>query len=175
MEREPIARLLGHPLHPLLVHFPIALWGMSFVFDLLSLKLGPAMVEAARYNVLGGIIAAVVAGLTGVLDYFTHLRPGSPARRIGRYHAALNGLALGLFSASLILRWQLKGAPVTPRLPIVLSAVGVAVLGISGYLGGVMVYNHGVGVDLTRARHPIEPHAAERQRAIESPVESREP
>jgi uncharacterized membrane protein len=135
---------MRQPLHPLLVHFPLALWGMSFVFDLLSLRFGPAMVEAARYNLAGGLVAALVAGASGAVDFFTWLPAGSQMRRIGRYHAALNALGAGLFAASLVLHWRARGAQVTPRWPLLLSALAVVVVGVSGYLGGVMVYNRGL-------------------------------
>jgi uncharacterized membrane protein len=131
------------PLHPLLVHFPLALWAMSFVFDVLSLRIGAVMAEAARFNLAAGIVAALVAAVAGVRDFRRYLPPGSAVRRIGRWHAALNTLALALFGASLGLRWSARGAPATPRWPFFLSALGVVVIGVSGYLGGVMVFNHG--------------------------------
>jgi uncharacterized membrane protein len=133
--------VLGRPLHPLLVHFPLALLGMSFVFDVLSLALGAPMVEAARYNVLAGLVAAIPAAATGARDFVRLLPRRSAIRRIGRFHIALNLCALGLFAIGLAERWQERGAQVTPRWPFVLSALGVALLGISGYLGGVMVFN----------------------------------
>src|SRR5437868_2153694 len=74
-------------LHPLLVQFPLALWGMSFVFDVLSLRFGAAMTQAARFNLAGGLIAAVVAAAAGVHDFRRRLQPRSPARRLGRWHA----------------------------------------------------------------------------------------
>jgi uncharacterized membrane protein len=145
------------PLHPLLVHFPLAMWGMSFVFDVLSLRLGPAMVVAARFNLAAGLVMAAVAAAAGVSD-FLRLPRGTMVRRIGRWHATLNGLATALFSVSLGLRFRARAALVTPHWPFVLSALGVVVIGFSGYLGGVMVYNHGAGVNLTRSRRsPRDP------------------
>src|SRR5262249_48712330 len=134
---------MRQPVHPLLVSFPLAIWGMSFVFDVLSLRFGAMMVEAARFNVAAGIVAAILAAATGVRDFFL-LPSHSIVRRIGRWHALLNAAATALFSVSLWLRFQARGAPVTPRWPFVLSALGIVVLGISGYLGGVMVFNYGV-------------------------------
>ncbi|HZS39078.1 MAG TPA: DUF2231 domain-containing protein [Polyangia bacterium] len=128
-------------LHPLLVQFPLALWGMSFVFDVLSLRYGPAMAEAARFNLAGGLVAALFAAATGARDFLRRLEPRSPARRLGRYHAALNALAAALFAASLIARHRLPPSPSTRELPLVLSALGVVVLGASAYLGGVLMFN----------------------------------
>lgn len=139
----PTTTELRCPRHPWVVYFPLTLLGMSFVFDVLSLvRLGPVMVEAARYNLIGGLASAVIACATGVYDYFTRLPAGGAGRRIGRGHAATVVTAMTLFGLSLYLRQQALGAPVTPRAPLVLSAVGVVLLGVAGYLGGVVVVNY---------------------------------
>ena len=129
------------PVHPLLVHFPLALWGMSFVFDVLSWRLGPTLVEAARFDIAAGLLAAGIAAVAGVRDYFVILPRGSRVRRIGRWHLFLNIVATALFSVSLWMRFTKRGALVTPSWPFVLSALGIVVIGISGYLGGVMATN----------------------------------
>src|SRR5690242_218422 len=85
------------PLHPLVVHFPFVLWGMSFVFDLASLWRGPTMVEAALFNLVAGLAAAVAAAVTGLWDYVTRLRPRSRERRLARWHALTVGAAALLF------------------------------------------------------------------------------
>ena len=130
-------------LHPLVVHFPLLLLGMSFVFDVLSLRFGAAMVEAALYNVLGGLASAVVAALAGLRDVQRVLPKQSPARRVVGWHAAINLSACALFAASLPARWHARGAAVTPTPSFVLSAFAVALLGLGAYLGGVMVLNYG--------------------------------
>jgi len=139
------------PLHTLLVHFPFVLWGMSFVFDLASYWRGPAMVEAALFNLVAGLAAAAAAAVTGVWDYLKRLPPGSTARRIARWHALANATATALFVASLVLRWPARGALATPRGPFVLSALGVALLGVASYLGGLCDYEYAV---TTRHRSP---------------------
>src|SRR4051812_41434392 len=126
-------------IHPLLVPFPLAFFGMSFVFDLLALRFGAPMVEAARYNVVGGLIASGLTGAAGIHDYLAHLQ--SRGRRLARWHALLNLVAIGLFAAGLSGRWAARGAQTTPLQPFVLSALGVLFLGVSGYLGGVIVFN----------------------------------
>ena len=128
-------------LHPLLVPFPLAFFGMSFVFDLLSLAFGAPMVEAARYNVVGGLVAAALTAAAGVYDYCAQLAPRSTGRRLARWHALLNLVAIGLFAAGLGDRWAARGVLVTPRTPFVLSALGVLLLGVSGYVGGVIFFN----------------------------------
>ena len=125
-------------LHTLLAHVPLILWGASFVFDVLSIFGGAAFVEAALFNVCAGLVAMAAAGVTEARDYFALLPPASSARRIARWRALVNLVATALFVGSLALRWSARGAAATPRAPFVLSALGVAVLGVAGYLGGLV-------------------------------------
>lgn len=141
-------------MHSLLAHFPFVLWGMSFVFDVASIWRGPAMVEAALFNLVAGLAAFVAAAVTGWWDYVTRLPPDSTARRIARWHALANVMATALFVVSLGFRVHLRGAAVTPRLPFVLSALGVAVLGLASYLGGLVDYEYAL---TTRRRSPGAP------------------
>jgi uncharacterized membrane protein len=139
------------PLHTFIVHFPFVLWGMSFVFDVASIWRGPAMVEAALFNLVAGLAASLAATVTGWRDYAVRLPPRSTARRIARWHAAFNTAALLLFAVSLVVRWPLRGVATTPRLPFVLSACGVAILAVASYLGGLVDYEY---VVTTRRQSP---------------------
>lgn len=140
------------PLHTVLAHVPFVLWGISFVFDVASIWRGPAMSEAALFNLFAGLAFAVAAAVTGLWDYVTRLAPASTARRVARWHALANATAAALFVASLALRWHARGAPATPRLPFVLSALGVAVLGVAAYLGGIVGYEQ--ALTTTRRQSP---------------------
>jgi uncharacterized membrane protein len=126
------------PLHAHVVHFPFVLWIVSFLFDIASLWRGPAMVEAALFNIVAGLAAAAAAAVTGLWDYLTRLPSGSTSRRLARWHALANGAATLLFVSSLVLRWQLRGAWATPRWPFVLSGLGVALLGLGSYVGAMI-------------------------------------
>ena len=139
---------LGHPLHPAIVHVPTGLWPAALVFDLLSRAGvgGNAMVRTSFYCVLAGTLAALAAVPPGLADW-SEIKPGRPARMLGIYHMVLNVVALLLFAASLLLRWRdALHADVIPIDPLVLTALGTAVLAVSGYLGGRMVFDQGVGV-----------------------------
>jgi uncharacterized membrane protein len=148
-KRGAYIKEVRRPLHPLFVPFPLVFFGMSFVFDLLSLRFGAAMVEAARYNVVGGLCAAALTALAGAWDYRAQLERGSNGRRLARWHALINIVAVGLFAAGVGDRWAARGASVTPRVPFVLSALGVVLLGVSSYVGGVILHNFSI---LRRAR-----------------------
>jgi uncharacterized membrane protein len=129
-------------LHTLLAHVPLVLWGMSFIFDVVSNVRGAVFVEAALFNVVAGLVAMAAASITELWDYYTRLEPGSIARRLARWHGLANLAATALFVASLAMRWSARGATATPRGPFVASALGVAVLGVASYLGGLVDWEH---------------------------------
>ncbi len=132
----------GRSLHTLLAHFPFVLWGTSFVFDVASLYRGAVFVEAALFDIIAGLVAMAAASVTGLWDYLVRLPPGSSARRLARWRALANLVATALFAASLALRWPIRGVSATPRGPFVLSALGVAVLGVASWLGGLVDYEY---------------------------------
>lgn len=139
-------RTSPRPLHPPLTDFPVALWSTSLIFDLLSLWLGNALVMAAFYNIAAGSVFALAAALTGALDY-NRIPDDSPARRVGLLHGGLNIVAFTLFAVNLWMRATQLNAITTPTAPVVLSAIGVAIVGISAWLGGHMVYDYGIGTE----------------------------
>jgi uncharacterized membrane protein/nitrite reductase/ring-hydroxylating ferredoxin subunit len=138
---------LRHPLHTFLVHFPISLLVLSLVLDLSSLAFSsvPGLVRGAFYALLVGIVAALLAAIPGFVDYNEIPRDG-PSRRIATAHMALNLIAVFLFAVGAGLRWSALDMDRIAPLPLVLSIVAVGLLMVSGYLGGCMVYDDGVGV-----------------------------
>ncbi len=153
-------RPLGHPLHPMLVHLPIGLWLLSFALDIISLTRanaasGFAFNRASFYALLAGLAFAVLAMITGLADY-SDIRRDHPARRTATWHMALNLTAFVVYAASAVMRYLFGFyIPAPPLAAFVLSCVGVALISVSGYLGGVMVYADGVGVGRHRRRHEV--------------------
>lgn len=138
----------GHPFHPILVTVPIGAWVAAFVFDLVSRAAGEAAVFAkgAFWLVIIGLAGAVVAALFGLLDLLT-IPTDTKAFRIGLIHLALNVAVLALLAVSLALRsGHLDDVDGTPVGAIILTAIGLAVLGVSGWLGGMLSYHFGVRV-----------------------------
>jgi uncharacterized membrane protein len=128
------------PLHAHAAQLPFVLWIVSFLFDIASVWGGPPMVEAALFNVCAGLIAAILVAATGLWDYLRRLQPRSTSRQLARWHAAAHTLSMLLFAVSLYLRWTMRGAWATPRWPFVLSALGVALMGLGSYVGGLVEY-----------------------------------
>jgi uncharacterized membrane protein len=133
-----------HPIHPMLVPFPIALWIFSFVCDLVYAFGwgGPIWNDMAFYTMAGGLLGALLAAVPGYLDFRSLSDPA--VRRIGRWHMLINLSVVVLFAINLWLRTV--SAPVT-AVPLVLSIVGITLLGVSGWLGGELVYVRGVAVE----------------------------
>lgn len=138
-----------HPIHPMLVPFPIALWVFSLVADLIYLWCGNPVWRdyVAFYTLAGGIVGAVLAAVPGIIDYFS-IRD-SKVSKIAAWHARINVLALLIFAGSLYLRTTGGAEKMNGSLtiPFVLSLLGVVLITVSGWLGGEMVYVHGMGVE----------------------------
>src|SRR5436309_11394546 len=99
------AQIKSHPIHPMLVAFPIGLWVGSFVFDVISISRGnPSFATAGFCAVIGGCIGAALASIPGVIDLFTVVPPRSSAKQRGYIHGILNVTALGVFIAVAALR-----------------------------------------------------------------------
>jgi nitrite reductase/ring-hydroxylating ferredoxin subunit/uncharacterized membrane protein len=144
MEGKP----LRAPLHPAIVHLPIALFPLSLIFDVashLAKHTDLPLVEAAFITLLAGIGTALVAAVFGFVDY-TDIRSDHPAQKTATTHMLLNLVAVGIYAASAGLRFSALHEPQTPLLPLVLSIAALVILSYSGYLGGVLVYDDGIGV-----------------------------
>lgn len=139
---------LGHPLHPILVHVPMAAWPGALVFDLLSqMEIGGnGMVRLSFYSILLGLVAVLAAVPTGVLDW-GEIKQDKPAWKLGLYHMALNLVVAIVFAINLGVRMEsYRSALKVAGWPLALSAVGTLLLAGSAYLGGLMVYDYGINV-----------------------------
>jgi nitrite reductase/ring-hydroxylating ferredoxin subunit/uncharacterized membrane protein len=140
------AQLKSHPIHPMLVSLPIGLWIGGFVFDLLAFAgVEPRLASAGFYCAIAGCVGAVLAAVPGVIDLFGAVPPRSSARSRGYIHGGLNTLALLVFIA---VAWHRGSAYEAPdHISLLLSASGGVMIGISGWLGGTLVYRNQIGVD----------------------------
>lgn len=145
-----------HPLHPFLVHFPIGLFLLSLLLDVVSLVApGVAgLVRAAFYAMAVGVIGALIAAIPGFVDY-SEIRRDRPGRNVATAHMVLNLLMVAIYAVNLGLRTSLLNEPRTPLVPFILSLIGVTILGVSGYLGGHLIYSEGIAVGRHRRKAPM--------------------
>jgi uncharacterized membrane protein len=138
------ASIAGHPIHPMLVGIPIGLWVFSLVCDLVHLSgaAGEGWKIVALYTLAGGIVGALLAAVPGFIDM---LSLPWPIKRTALVHMAINLTVVALYAVNFWLR--LQGAQESTV--VWLSLIGIGLLVISGWLGGKMVFEHGVGVDRT--------------------------
>jgi uncharacterized membrane protein len=159
------ASIGGHPIHPMLIPFPIGLLVFSLIADLIYLWRGNPVWEnyVAFYTLLGGIIGAAAAGVPGLIDWATLTDRATV--KVANWHARVNIIGLVIFIASFYLRTASGAKWITslPSLPIILSIVGVVGLAIAGYLGGELVFRHGVAVTASSA--PEKPEIPSHVRA----------
>ncbi len=139
---------LKHPLHPLFAHVPVGVWPAALLFDALSqLRIGGnALVRLSFFAIAFGLAATLPAVPSGLVDWMS-IKKEKPAWKLGLYHMALNLIVALLFAVNLGLRVStFQEATMVSSGPLLLSAIGTGLLFISAYLGGLMVYDHGISV-----------------------------
>jgi uncharacterized membrane protein len=150
--KEPVSALLagpyGHPLHPLLVTVPIGAWLGSLVFDVASRVVSAPgfLTQGSEWLIAVGVVGALAAACTGFLDLIL-IQSGSRAYRTGITHMCLNVAVTAAYMANF---WWRHGSyshgGAVPLGMLGLSAVSVAVLSLSGFLGGKLAFRYGVRV-----------------------------
>jgi len=139
-----IARIAGHPIHPMLVPFPIAFFVGTLVSDLLYWQVRDPFWASASFYLLGAaIVTALAAALAGFADFFgnKHVRALPPARQHMIGNLAAVALAITNFGFRI---GNTDGAILSVGLP--LSALVALILLFTGWRGGDLVFRHGVGV-----------------------------
>ena len=142
---ESRAKLLGHPVHQMLIVFPLGLLAMAVIFDLLALGLDQGYwSEIAYWMIAAGVITGLLAAPFGFIDWVA-IPAGTRAKRIGAVHGAGNVLVVVMFAASWFMRSDAPQLPGGIALALSFAAGGLAL--ITGWLGGELVDRLGVGVD----------------------------
>lgn len=138
------AKLGKHPMHPMLVGFPIGIWTFSLVGDLIFLYGNNVFWrELAFYAMVGGFIGALAAAIPGLIDYLS--MSASPAKTIATRHMTINLLVVALYGVNL---WMRAAGGEIAGWPVALSVLAMLLLAVSGWLGGELVYVHGFGTEL---------------------------
>jgi uncharacterized membrane protein len=151
------AKLLGHPVHPMLVAFPITFFSSTLLGSIAYLATGDRDWFRLAYFANGaGVVTALIAAVPGFLDWTgipSHLR----AKQVGLVHLTLNLIVVAIFTLNL----GMQGAQLSEAAPagwsgFVLSFLGVMLLLMSGYYGWTLVQTHHVGIDLTREQELLD-------------------
>lgn len=136
------ASIAGHPIHPMLVSLPIGLFVFSFVCDLIYVfgSGNPTFATVALYTMAGGIVGALAAAIFGFVDLLS--LPPEP-RKTAITHMSINLIVVVLYVINF---WLRSRTPDAPGGYVWLSLLAIALLVVSGWLGGKMVYVYGVAV-----------------------------
>ncbi len=140
---ESKSKILGHPAHPILIVLPLGLLTASLAFDLRAkLRKNGDDAKVSRALIGAGVLSGVFAAVPGMIDYLA-IPVNTRAKRIGTFHAVGNIVMLGLFTLS----WtQRKSDELQPsNRAVALSTAGALLSGVTGWLGGELVYRLGVG------------------------------
>jgi uncharacterized membrane protein len=142
---ESKAKLLGHPIHPMLITFPLGLLGMGVIFDLIHVIADePQLARAAYYMIAAGILSGLLAALFGAIDWFA-IPSGTRAKQVGLVHGLGNVVNVVIFAIAWLLRRDTPHDPEAATIILELIAL-VGALG-TAWLGGELVNRLGVGVD----------------------------
>jgi len=154
---ESKAKLLGHPIHQMLIVFPLGLLATAVIFDIIYLTADrPLFAEFAYWLIISGIVGGLIAAPFGLIDWASIPR-GTRAKRVGAMHGIGNVIVLLLFAISAWLRYP--NTVDSPTLAYVCSFVGAGIALFTAWLGGELVDRLGIGVyDGANANSPSSLH-----------------
>ena len=138
------AAIAGHPIHPMLIPFPIAFFVGALVTDLVFLLTGdPFWARTSLWLIVGGLAGGLIAAIFGLTDFLTI--PRVREHNIGWVHALGNGTVLLLSLVNLLLRLANPQAGILPW-GLLLSFIVTGILVVTGWFGGELAYRHMIGV-----------------------------
>ena len=152
---ESRAKLFGHPIHQMLIVFPLGLLAMALVFDVIHLvSANGYWSEVAFWMIAAGVVTGLLAAPFGFIDWLA-IPSGTRAKRVGALHGLGNVVVVLLYAAlfgvqnhdvqQILTRWNAPAAPTI--LAFVLSFAGGGLALFTGWLGGELVDRLSVGVD----------------------------
>jgi uncharacterized membrane protein len=142
---ESKVKFAGHPVHPMLIVFPLGLLATAVIFDIIYLVSGESQWTMVAYYMIGaGVIGGLAAAVFGWLDWFA-IPNRTRAKRIGLLHGVGNVVVVALFILSWLLRRE--NVEVPPTGAIVAGLLGLVLAAVTGWLGGELVDRLGVGID----------------------------
>ncbi len=142
---ESKVKAFGHPIHPMLIVFPLGLLATSLIFDIIHWITGNGFFSVvAFWMIAAGIIGGLLAAIFGLIDWLA-IPGGTRAKTVGLWHGGGNVVVVVLFILSWLIRLNAQANP--PIIASLLSVLAVVLALVTGWLGGELVDRLGVGVD----------------------------
>lgn len=139
-------KLLGHPVHPMLIVFPLGLLSTAVLFDILYALTGNEQLAVFSFwAILAGIVGGLAAAVFGLIDWVA-IPSDTRAKGVGTVHGVGNVVIVGLFAISWFLRRD-DPAFLPDLMPLILGVVGAGLALVTAWLGGELVYRLRVAVD----------------------------
>src|SRR5919109_3279168 len=136
---ESRVKLFGHPVHPMLIVYPLGLLSMAVIFDILYLIFNNRLLPTASYYMIAaGVVGGLLAAIFGFIDWLA-LPNNTRAKGIGGWHGIGNFVIVVLFAVS----WLIRGGNVNfvpNSLALILSFAGFALALITAWIGGELVF-----------------------------------
>jgi len=143
------ANIKSHPLHPILIPFPIAFFTGTFACHLLGWTLNkPALLQTAYYLNLAGVGFALLAAVPGFIDFLYTVPPESSGKKRAAKHGITNLVMLVVFTIAFFLR---RAQEPNDIVLTALDVVGISLMVFAGWMGGTLVYRNQIGVDIRYA------------------------
>ena len=126
---ESRAKLFGHPIHPMLIPFPLALLTTAVIFDVIHLITGTSLwAEIGYWNIAAGVIGGIVAAGFGLIDWLA-IPTRTRAKMVGLWHGLGNLVVVVLFGASWLIRIDEPG---NPGVVVIVELVAVGLATVTG-------------------------------------------
>lgn len=160
------AKIAGHPIHPMLVAFPITLYLLTFVAFVVYQTANPEIFwyKLAYFSNYAAVVLALIAAVPGFIDWSMGIPNKTEAKRDGLIHMSLNLVTLAIFAVNAYLirgTWDAPLAGVTTQLW--LTGIGSIILLAAGFYGWVMIGRHKVGVEMNPEQEKIQERKERRE------------
>jgi len=137
---------MSHPVHPMVVHFPIACWSLGTLGDLVSIIYPDKLVYLfSGIMLVIGTLVAIAAMITGLIEY-GKIKEEDQAMSVANKHMKFVMVAWSFYASSLFMRLEGTNLALPDTVDILLSIAGFISLSIAGWLGGKLVYEHRIGI-----------------------------
>jgi uncharacterized membrane protein len=137
-------KLLGHPIHVMTIHFPMALFPACFIFDLIAyLKDDPSLALSGFYCMGGGIAGAYLASVFGIIDLM-HLPEDKVVRDKALIHAGINFTSTLVYTGLMAFRFK-SYLQIPPLWEIIVNGILILFILFAAHLGGDLILKHKIG------------------------------